>query len=277
MKDRTATVGVIILELANPFFAPMVSGIQAIAAKRAFLLVVGESRRDEEEERRLVAQFQQLRIGGIILNPVTDTLDHVMAVRSAGTPVVVMARRWEHGEYVATDDVEGGRLVAKHLLQRGYRRIGLVRMGDPNHAPVQARVQGFREVLGAAGLGIPDAWDVQVSGAQITDGIEAVERLLLQAEYPSALFVTSDRKGLGVIHRLHERGLRVPEDVAVIGYDDIPYAECARVPLTTIAVPKRSMGEMAADLLFQRHDGVGPVEPRQVLLSPKLVIRASCP
>ena len=131
--------------------------------------------------------------------------------------------------------------------------------------------------MSAARVDVPDRWDVQVSGPQIADGIEAVERLLQQPEVPSALFVTSDRKALGVVHRLHERGLRVPEDVAVIGYDDIPYAECARVPLTTIAVPKRAVGELAADLLFRRHDGLGPVEPQQILLPPKLVIRASCP
>ena len=277
VKNRTATVGVIILELANPFFAPMVSGIQAVAAKRGFLVVVGESARDESEERRYVEQFQQLRIGGIIVSPVTDRLDHVKVARSAGTPVVVMARRWEDGDYVATDDVQGGRLAADHLLKRGHRRIGLIRMGDPHHAPVQARVQGFREVLASAGVTVRDAWDVQVSGAQIRDGIEAVDRLLVQAERPSALFVTSDRKALGVVHRLLDRGLRVPEDVAVIGYDDIPYAECSRVPLTTVAVPKRPVGEMSAELFFERCDGLGPTGLRQILLPPEFVIRASCP
>ena len=277
VKNRTATVGVIILELANPFFAPMVSGIQAVAAKRGFLVVVGESARDEKEERRYVEQFQQLRIGGIIVSPVTDRLDHVQVARSAGTPVVVMARRWEDGDYVATDDVQGGRLAADHLLKRGHRRIGLIRMGDPHHAPVQARVQGFREVLASAGVTVRDAWDVQVSGAQIRDGIEAVDRLLVQAERPSALFVTSDRKALGVVHRLLDRGLRVPEDVAVIGYDDIPYAECSRVPLTTVAVPKRPVGEMSAELFFERCDGPGPTGLRQILLPPEFVIRASCP
>jgi len=277
VKNRTATVGVIILELANPFFAPMVSGIQAVAAKRGFLVVVGESARDEKEERRYVEQFQQLRIGGIIVSPVTDRLDHLQVARSAGTPVVVMARRWEDGDYVATDDVQGGRLAADHLLKRGHRRIGLIRMGDPHHAPVQARVQGFREVLGSAGVTVRDAWDVQVSGAQIRDGIEAVDRLLVQAERPSALFVTSDRKALGVVHRLLDRGIRVPEDVAVIGYDDIPYAECSQVPLTTVAVPKRPVGEMSAELFFERCDGLGPTGLRQILLPPEFVIRASCP
>ena len=277
VKGRTATVGVIIPELAHPFFATMVSGIEAVAAKRGFLVIVGESSRTARDERRCAEQYQQFRIGGIIVTPVTDTLDYALAARAAGTPVVVMARRWQQGDYVSTDDVKGGRLAAKHLLRRGHRRIALIRREDPRHTTVQAIVRGFRDVLGSAGVTVPDCWDVKVSDGQIRDGVVAADRLLELREHPSAMFVTSDRNALGVIQRLLERGIRVPEDIAVISYDDIPYAECSQVPLTTIAVPKQRVGELAAEILFERYDGVGPNEPRHVLLPPKLVIRASCP
>ncbi len=277
VTNRTATVGVIIPELANPFFAPMVSGIEAIAARRGFLVVVGESSRTTRDERRCLDQYRQFRIGGILITPVTDELGHARRARAAGTPVVVMARRWEQGDYVSADDVEGGRLAAEHLLKWGHRRIALVRREDPRHTAVQAIVQGFRETLGSAGVTVPEAWDVRVPDGQIRDGMAAADRLIAKGERPSAVFVTSDRKALGVIHRLLERGMRVPDDIAVIGYDDIPYAECSQVPLTTIAVPKRLVGEMAAEILFERYDGVGPAEPRQILLTPGLVIRASCP
>lgn len=276
-QNRTATIGVVVLELANPFFAPMLSGIHAAATKRGFLVVVGESGRSEEEERRYVEHFQQLRIGGIIVSPVTKRLDHLAAARAAGTPVVVMARRWEDGEYVATDDVKGGRLAGQHLLNRGHHRIGLIRHGDPHHDPVRDRVLGLQKTLAAAGIRVPRGWDLQTEGSQLRDGMEAVNRLLQMADLPSALFVAADRMALGAIHRLLERGLRVPEDVAVIGYDDISYSEYSRVPLTTIAVPKRPVGEMAAEILFEHSNGLGPTGPRQVLLSPELVIRASCP
>jgi LacI family transcriptional regulator len=277
VHNRTTTVGIVILELANPFFAPMVSGIQAISAKRGFLVVTGESGRDEGQEHRYIEQFQQLRIGGIIVSPVTSRLDHLRRARASGTPVVVMARRWEDGDYVATDDIQGGELAARHLLERGHRKIGLVQLGDPDHTPVQSRVLGFRHVLASAGVSVPESWDLKVSGALIEHGMEAADRLLLLPDRPSALFVTSDRKAIGVMHRLLERGVRVPEDVAVIGYDDIPYAACAQIPLTTVAVPKRPVGEMSAELLFDRFDGLAPSEFRQILLPPELVVRASCP
>jgi LacI family transcriptional regulator len=277
VQNRTTTVGIVILELANPFFAPMVSGIQTVSAKRGFLVVTGESGRDEAEERRYIEQFQQLRIGGIIVSPVTSRLDHLRKARERGTPVVVMARRWEDGDYVATDDVKGGQLAARHLLERGHRRIGLVQLGDPDHTPVQARVLGFRQTLATAGVQVREEWDLQVPGALIEHGVEAADRLLLLPERPTALFVTSDRKALGVIHRLLTRGVRVPEDVAVVGYDDVPYAACAQVPLTTVAVPKRPVGEMSAEILFDRIEGAVPAELRQILLPPELVVRASSP
>jgi LacI family transcriptional regulator len=277
VQNRTATVGVVIPELANPFFVPMVSGIESIAVARRFLTIVGESRRQEAEERLYVEQFRQFRIGGIIASPATVHLDHLAAARAAGIPVVVMAWPWPDGDYVATDDVQGGRLAAQHLLMRAHRRIAIVRMADPRHAPIQARVHGFREVLAGAGARVPDAWDVQVPGTQIEDGIAAADRVLALATRPSALFVSSDRIAIGLIHRLLECGVRVPEDIALVSYDDIPYAMPARVPLTTVAVPKRSLGEKAATLLFQRYDGKGTAKPRQILLPPELVIRSSSP
>jgi LacI family transcriptional regulator len=266
VQDRTATLGVVVLELANPF-----------AARRGFLVVVGESGRDADAERSHVAALGQLRIGGIVVTPVSTRVEHLAAARAAGTPVVVMARRWEGGDYVTTDNAEGGRLVARHLVARGHRRIGLVRIAEPDNTAVRSRVRGFREVLAGAGVAVPDAWDLLTPGTLIEHGMDAVDRLLARPARPSALFVTADRTALGVVHRLLARGVRVPDDVAVVGYDDIPYAACAQVPLTTVAVPARQLGELAAEILFDRLDGVGAPAPRQVLLAPELVLRASCP
>lgn len=275
VQNRTATVGVVILELANPLFAPMVSAIETVAAKRGFLVVIGESGRNEEGECRYVERFQQLRIGGIIVTPVSPRVGHLAAARAGGTPVVVMARLWEDGDYVAADNVEGGRLVARHLIAKGHRRIGLIRSDEPDNTAVQCRVLGFREGLAGAGISLPDPWDFRTQRTLIEDGMDAADRILARSDRPTALFVTTDRKAMGVIHCLLERGVRIPEEITVIGYDDIPYAACAQVPLTTVAIPMRRMGELAAEILFDRLDGVGPSEPSQVLLPPELVIRAS--
>jgi LacI family transcriptional regulator len=277
VQNRTATVGVVILELANPFFAPMLSGIETVAAKRGFLVVIGESGRDEEGERRYVERFQQLRIGGIIITPATRKIDHLAPARTGGTPVVVMARRWETGDYVTADNVEAGRLVARHLLRRGHRRLGLVRPADPENNAVEDRVRGFREVLADAGITLQDTWDLRTPQTLIEDGIEASRRVQAMNKRPSALFVVTDRQAMGVVHGLLGHGLRVPDDMAVVGYDDIPYAECTQVPLTTVAIPMRRMGEVAAEILFDRLDGAGLSALRQILLQPELILRASSP
>ncbi len=154
---------------------------------------------------------------------------------------------------------------------------GWCALGDPDHTSVQARVRGFRRALADAGVRIPAAWDLRTPGTLIEDGAAAADHLLALPRHPSALFVTSDRKAIGVVRRLLERGVRVPEEIAVVGYDDIPYAGAARVPLTTVAVPKRALGELAATLLFDRVDGAVSAEARQIRLPPELVIRASCP
>jgi LacI family transcriptional regulator len=107
--------------------------------------------------------------------------------------------------------------------------------------------------------------------------MEAADRILALSDRPSALFVTTDRQAMGVIHRLLEGGLPIPGDIAVVGYDDIPYAACTQVPLTTVAIPMRRMGQLSAEILFDRLDGVRPSEPRQELVPPELVIRASSP
>lgn len=277
VQNRTSTIGVIIIEIANPFFAPMVSAIEGVAAKHGFLAVVAESRRDVAAEQQFVERFQQMRVGGIIVTALTPQRGHLVAARSNGTPVVVMARRWKDGDYVTADNEAGGRLAAEHLLERGHRRIGLVYPRDPGNNAMQDRIRGFRRTLASAGVTLPDRWDFHTRETFIIDGKEAADGLLALSGRPSALFVATDRQAMGTVSRLLSGGVRVPEDIAVVGYDDIPYAECSRVPLTTVAIPVERIGEVSAEILFDRLDHSGPSERRQIRLLPELVIRASSP
>ncbi len=277
VHNRTATVGAVIVELANPFFAPMVSAIEAVAAKRNFLVVIGESGRNEQVERRYVDRFQQLRIGGIIVTPASTALCHLAAVRDLGIPVVVMSRRWEDGDYVTADNAEGGRMAARHLLERGHRRIGLITHAGPVDTSFQDRLRAFRKVLASAGVSVPPPWDLRTKATLMEDGMEAADAFLAMADRPTAIFALTDRMAMGLVHRLLQRGMKVPGEIAVLGYDDIPFAQCCEVPLTTVRIPLRKVGELAAELLFDRMDGRGPRGRQHVRLAPELVVRASCP
>jgi LacI family transcriptional regulator len=255
----------------------MLSAVESIAAKRGFLVVVGESGRDADKERRYVEQFQQLRIGGIIVTTASRWFDHLAAARAGGTPVVLMARRWDEGDYVTADHVEAGRLVGKHLLARDYRRVGLVWTHEPENTAIEERILGVRQVLADAGVELQDRWNLRTPTTLLEDGMDAADRYLAMPERPRAVFVSTDRQAMGFVERVVAHGVRVPEDMAIVSYDDIPFAACARVPLTTVAIPMRRMGELAAEILFDRLDGAAGPEARQILLQPELIVRASSP
>jgi len=132
-------------------------------------------------------------------------------------------------------------------------------------------------VFSEAGVELPPRWDLRTPATLLEDGMEAADRFLAMPDRPRAVFVSTDRQAMGFVERVVAQGVRVPEDLAIVGYDDIPFAACARVPLTTVAIPMRRLGELAAEILFDRLDGTGGPEPRQVLLQPELVVRASSP
>ncbi len=277
VNNRTATVGVVIVDVANPFFAPMVSAIEAVAARHGHLVVIGESGRDEEREREYVARFRQMRVAGIIVTPAWRHADHLAAARSGGTPVVVMSRRWLSGDYVTADNSAGGALAARHCLTRGYRRIAMITPGHPLDTSFQDRIHSFRRVLHTAGVSILRQWDIRTKTTGLEDGLDAADRILACSERPQVVFATTDRTAMGLIAGFLDRGIRVPADIAVVGYDDIPFAACNRVPLTTVRIPLRQVGELAAELLFERMERAGTRGRRQIRLVPELVIRASCP
>ena len=124
---------------------------------------------------------------------------------------------------------------------------------------------------------MPSRWDLRTKATWIEDGMAAADAILALRHRPSAVFATTDREAMGLIHRFLARGVRVPKDIAVVGYDDIPFAACNQMPLTTVKIPMRRVGELAAEVLFDRMDGTSPRRRQQVLLPPELVIRASSP
>jgi LacI family transcriptional regulator len=140
-QNRSSTLGLIIHEFSNPFYAPMVSAIENAAASRDFLVVLGESQRDVVIERRYMERFRQLRVSGIVVTPTTRDHKHLAALRAVGIPVVVLARRWKQGDFVSVDNEEGGRLAARHLLSRGHRRVAIAFSDNPENTASGRRSQ----------------------------------------------------------------------------------------------------------------------------------------
>ena len=276
VSKQSPIIGVVVLEMDNPFYAPILDAVQAIARQKNHLVIVNQSERHLDMEQASIYQFRQMRVAGVLVAPVSMDFQHLHTLTREGTPVVAVAREWDEGDYVTVDDFAGGRLVGEHLGRLGHRKIACIALDEPENSAVQARVRGFQTAIQNGGE-FAQGNTILTARSRIEDGIEAADAFLKLPDRPSAAFVTADRLAVGFVHRLREQGLRVPGDVAVVGYDDIPYAEFLEVPLTTVALPKYEMGQQAAHILFEhiQAEGTGR-DMHQVMLQPELVVRASC-
>lgn len=286
------TVAVVVLDVANPFFTDVVTGAEQVADEHGVLVIVCNSGGDPERERRHLERLAEMRVMGVLITPVDG--DNVGRLSARGIPVVLVDRVPEGVggpgapplRSVAVDDRLGGRLAGAHLSGLGHRRLAFV--GGPRDLPqVRDRLAGFR--VGAREGGVDPAAVLEIATAEMSApaGARAVARLLAAdaGERPSAVFCANDLLALGVLGACARQGVVVPDDLAVVGYDDIPYAELSAVPLTSVRQPSADLGRTAARMLVEgageagsgAFEGAAAREPhaRTVLFEPELVVRAS--
>ncbi|MFI7481983.1 LacI family DNA-binding transcriptional regulator [Kocuria sp. M1R5S2] len=267
---RTRTIGVVLDDFRNLWFVGLLRGLQEGLSAHGFRIAVADGTLNAHVEASPLDGFLSMRVDGLVI-----ATEPTPAMRvPAGLPVVVAgSRRGEvpGADVVANDDRLGGRLATDHLLELGHRRIGHL-TGDGGAA--QLRAEGFRESLLAAGLRAPV---VRGEGSTTEeDGYRAALRLLGEAPGTTALFAANDTMAMGALAAARERGLRVPEDLSVIGYDDSPIAATHLLRLTTVDGRNAEVGAAAAERLVAR-TATEPSEPvRTALLTPRLVPRSSC-
>lgn len=277
-SKHTPMIGAVVTTLSNPFFSPVIDAVHEVAQQSGYLTIINQSKADPDLEAAGLEHLRQMRTAGVLVVSVLPTLDHLEHLRDAGIAVVLMARRWPVGDYVAVDHFAGGYLAGKHLCSLGHRKIACVAAKHSLYPAATEKIEGFRAALREHDvLFSPDSmiWTNQV---QVDEGIRAADALLELTDQPTAVFITADHQAVGVLHRLRKRGVRVPDDVAVVGHDDIRYAEFMEVPLTTVALPKYEIGERAAEILLARIQNSASLhdELQQVLLEPTLIVRTSC-
>lgn len=272
---RSRAIALIVLDVGNPFFAAVARGAEARAAADGYVVLLGSSGADGGQERLYLDQFREQRVAGVLLTPADADGDVVEHLASAGIPVVLVDEQTVVDEVctVSVDDVEGGYLAVAHLLERGRRRVAFV--GGPlGTRQVADRLAGARraiaEVEGAA-LEI-----IETEAMTVLAGRAAGERLRERSDRPDAVFAANDLLAVGVLQALTMLGgVRVPEDIALVGYDDIDFASATVVPLTSVRQPAEALGSTAVDLLLRHFDGELDLAERQVRFRPELVVRAS--
>ena len=279
---RSRTVAYVLLDAGNPFFTDVARGVEEAAREAGLALFLCNSDQDARREDDYLDLLVEQRVRGVLVTPVDPDGDRLAALPGRGVPVVLLDRA-QHGGFdgcsVSVNDVEGGDLAVSHLVELGHTRIAFV--GGPlGIVQVRERLEGARRALAAAGLPDDALVEIITDGLTVAEGRTAGERItgMPARTRPTAAFCANDLLALGLLQQLTQLGVDVPDDVAIVGYDDIEFAAAAAVPLTSVRQPRHQLGRTAAELLLEedaaRNDGT-PHDHRQVRFSPDLVVRES--
>ena len=272
--DRTGVFGVIVADISNPFFAMVVKGMGDAVRDLECSLILQDSGEALERELEAIHVMRSEHVDSILITPTRFRDGSVDALRSTGVPFVLVGRTFGDAEtdHVAPDDEQVGRLATSHLLDRGHRRIALIN-GPENNSSAHGRRSGYLAAL--AERGATSSPDLQRSEAlTLEDGRRfALELLTQTAERPTAVFAFSDLVALGAVQAIREMGMTIPDDVAIVGCDDIPFGACLEVPLTSVRIPTHAMGREAVAIADRRLSGDRTAA--QVKMPVELIVRDS--
>jgi LacI family transcriptional regulator len=275
---RSQTIGVVVHDVSDPYFAEIVRGLEDVAGARDHALFVSSSDRDPDKELALVRAFVANRVDAIVLaasgltdarylSQATSVLDRF---ESRGGVVVSLSQHPYPAPRVTFDNRGGAEAITRHLLELGHRRIAYL-SGPPELVVSSIRLAGVRAALEAGGVDLDESL-VECGWFSMEGGAEATGRLLARGR-PTALLAGNDLMAIGALRRLLDEGLRVPQDVSVAGFDDIEFAAYASVPLTTVHVPLTRLGRLGAQLVLDLLAGNRPTELPSV--GAEVVVRAS--
>lgn len=273
--NRSYTVGVLIPDLTNPLFPPIVRGIEDRLAQDGYTSLIANTENDAERERIDFEAMRARQVDGFITATARLDDELLAAMKASGERIVLVNRRLEDGTLpsVVPDDRMGIRLAVEHLAELGHRRIAHL-AGPQNVSTGHQRYEGFVEAMGLVGLGAEADLVRFADGFTEADGRHACRELLDAHGDITAIVAANDLIALGCYDALAEHGLECPGDVSVVGFNDMPFADRFNPPLTAVHLPHREIGAAAAELLLEAlADGVEP--PRQILLAPSMVVRES--
>lgn len=266
-------VALLVLDIGNPFFVGVARGVEDAVREQGLGVMLCNSDQDAEAESLYLSLFAEQRVRGALITP-TDA-GNLDTFRRHDIPYVLVDRVLDRAEgcSVSVDDVAGGELAVRHLLEAGHTRIGYV-SGPASLAQCRDRRTGAERAMAAAGLSADELAVLEVPALDAAAGRDAGARLLGRAQRPTAVFCANDLLALGVLQSVFGAGVRVPEEMALVGYDDIEFAAAAAVPLTSVRQPAFRIGRSAAQLLLEETSG-GEHEHQRVVYEPELVVRRS--
>ncbi len=267
------SIGLLVLDVRNPFFTDVARGAEERAQEAGLSVLLADSGELLERESQHLDLFEEQRVRGLLITPVGDVAGRLERLRDRGIPIVLVDRMAGAGGFssVSVDDVAGGRLAAEHLLAAGRRRLLFV--GGPlSLAQVADRLEGARAAVAAVPHARIDV--LEIPSLTMTSGVAAARRILGADARPDAVFAANDVVALGILQGVGMLGaLNVPDDLAIVGYDDIEFAAAAAVPISSVRQPRELIGRTAVDLLLAEIEGGH--ERQRIVFQPEMVARES--
>lgn len=271
VQKKTRIVGVLVSDLNNPFFADVIAGIQARARVIGYRVLMSTGERQPQYEDEAIETMLQLRVDGLILgSPMMESASMVRASKEVAVVVIGRTARATSVDSVADDDAAGALAVVKHCVSLGHRRIAHIDGGEG--AGATERRLGYEEAMRKLKL----QGEILIGRGAYTEagGHQGARELLDHRPRPTAIFAANDLAAIGALNAIEEAGLRVPQDISLVGYDNTSLAAMRHLSLTTVHQPRHDIGQMAMDLLIERIRGIR-AKARRVVLAPTLVVRST--
>lgn len=279
VTGRSYTVGVVVTTIADPFIAEVVQGIESTAHDNGYTVILSGSNSEPEREIAAVEMLRAKRVDGVIVTASRIGALYLEHVERIGVPVVLINNHNEQsGHYtytVTVDNRHGSYLATKYLIQIGHRRIAYI-TGPADHSSDADRMAGYRQALGQNSIPYDPTLAVPGDGRP-TGGTRALRTLIEIRQPPSAVFCYNDMTAIGVLRAAQEANISIPGDLAVVGFDDIPFASFVYPPLTTIIQPKQEMGRLAMEMTLKLTEAEDPakLELSDIMVEGELVVRES--
>lgn len=278
--NSTKTIGFVVSDISNPTYALMVRGAQDIARQDDYLVVIGNSDNDSKQVKSILQRLRSNRVDGFIVTNLENVdnkeVEKLLQVNIRLKIPTVVVGAFENQavpvDILSIDNVEGGYIAAKHLLDLGYERIGII--AGPDIVITRERLEGVKKAYLEKSL-VPDP-DLVLTGTYKQDsGYDLMKQFIEMEQPPSAIFAFNDMMAMGALLALEEEGLSVPNDMRIVGFDDSPYATVVRPKLTTVATYQYEIGRRAVEVLLSRIALGMPSKQEKTVLVPRLVVRES--
>lgn len=275
---KSKTLGLVVFDGGNPFFAELARGAEDEAAANSYSVLLGNSDNKAEREKAYLQLFDEQRVAGVLISPTRDIYEQIRELRSHGTQTVVVDRKADADRCcsVSVDDFAGGKIAVEHLIAVGRRKITFIG-GPVSIQQVADRLAGAMAAVSASG-GAAQLSVLESASMSVLSGREVGERIarMPRSERPDAIFAANDLLAMGLVQAfMFNNEISIPAEIALIGYDDIDFAEAAVVPLSSIRQPARLIGSTAIDLVLDEVENQDDHMHQQITFQPELVVRAS--